>query len=39
VKEAAVDAFIKNVGKEYNEKIGYLAAFYVVEVGDGPIVL
>ncbi len=39
VKEAAVDAFIKNVGKEYNEKIGYLAAFYVVEVGDGPIIL
>jgi galactokinase len=39
VKEAAVEAFIKNVGKEYNEKIGYLAAFYVVEVGDGPIVL
>jgi galactokinase len=39
VKEAAVEAFIKNVGKEYNEKIGYLAAFYVVEVGDGPIIL
>ncbi len=39
VKEAAVEAFIKNVGKEYSEKIGYLAAFYVVEVGDGPIIL
>ncbi len=39
VKEAAVDQFIKNVGTEYNEKIGYLAAFYVVEVGDGPVVL
>ncbi len=39
VKEAAIDAFIENVGKEYQEKIGYLAAFYVVEVGDGPIIL
>ncbi len=39
VKEAAIDAFIEKVGKEYNEKIGYPAAFYVVEVGDGPIIL
>ncbi len=39
VKEAAVEAFIQKVGKEYNEKIGYLAAFYVVEVGDGPVIL
>ena len=39
VKEAAVDNFIKNVSKEYNDKIGYLAAFYVVEVGDGPVIL
>ncbi len=39
VKEDAVEAFIQNVGKEYIEKIGYPAAFYVVEVGDGPIIL
>ena len=39
VKEAAIDAFIEKVDKEYNEKIGYQAAFYVVEVGDGPIIL
>jgi galactokinase len=39
VKEESVDAFIKNVDKEYNEKIGYPAAFYVVEVGDGPVIL
>jgi galactokinase len=39
VKESAVDAFIENVGKEYQDKIGYLAAFYVVEVGDGPSIL
>ncbi len=39
VKEAFVDAFIRNVGKEYEERIGYPAAFYVVEVGDGPVQL
>ena len=39
VKGDAVDTFIKNVGNEYQEKIGYLAAFYVVEVGDGPILV
>lgn len=36
VKDADVDAFIKNVGAEYLEKIGYAADFYVVEIGDGP---
>ncbi len=36
VKEAYIDAFTRNVGQEYEEKIGYPAAFYVVEVGDGP---
>jgi galactokinase len=39
VKEAAIASFIQQVGKEYKEKIGYEADFYVVEVGDGPIVL
>lgn len=39
VKEAAVDAFIKNVGRQYLDRIGYEASFYVVEVGDGPVVL
>lgn len=39
VKEAAVDSFIKNVGEEYLDKLGYEAAFYVVEIGDGPMVL
>ena len=39
VKEEAVDSFIQNVGKEYKEKIGYDAAFYVVEVGNGPVIL
>jgi len=39
VKSAAIDAFIANVGKEYKDKIGYEASFYVVEIGDGPIVL
>jgi len=35
VKEEAVDGFIENVGKVYEEKIGYKATFYVVEIGDG----
>lgn len=39
VKEAAVPAFIENVGMAYKEKIGYAADFYVVEIGDGPTVL
>ena len=36
VKEEAVENFIKHVGKVYEEKIGYAADFYVVEIGDGP---
>ncbi len=39
VKESAVENFIDKVGKEYKENIGYEASFYVVEVGNGPIVL
>ena len=35
VKEEAVASFIENVGKAYEEQIGYAADFYVVEVGDG----
>ena len=35
VKEDAVKNFIENVGKIYEEKIGYKADFYVVEIGDG----
>ena len=36
VKADQVDRFIENVGKEYEEKIGYQADFYVVEIGSGP---
>ena len=36
VKDGAIDAFIEKVGKAYQEKIGYAADFYVVEIGDGP---
>ncbi len=36
VKSEAVDSFIRNVGKEYNEKTGLKADFYVVEAGGGP---
>lgn len=35
VKNDAIDMFIKNVGDEYLNKIGYAADFYVVEVGEG----
>ena len=36
VEERAIDDFIEKVGKAYEEKIGYAADFYVVELGDGP---
>ena len=39
VKTDKVDSFIQNVGKAYKEKIGYDADFYVVEIGEGPIML
>ncbi len=39
VKNECVDAFIREVGKEYLDTIGYAADFYVVEVGSGPYTL
>ncbi len=36
VKDAFIDAFIERVGTAYQNKIGYQADFYVVEIGDGP---
>ncbi len=39
VKADQVARFIENVGKEYEEKIGYQADFYVVEIGSGPVQL
>ena len=39
VKDEAIEAFQEKVGKAYLEKIGYAADFYVVEIGDGPVVL
>lgn len=35
VREDAVDKFIAEVGKAYNEIIGYPASFYVDDIGDG----
>ncbi|MBU3146792.1 galactokinase [Clostridium sp. CF012] len=35
VKDECVDDFIKNVGQEYKNKIGYEAVFYVAQIGDG----
>lgn len=39
VKDEAISAFKEQVGKAYEAKIGYAADFYVVEIGDGPVVL
>ena len=36
VKDEAIEAFIARVGAAYQDKIGYAADFYVVEIGDGP---
>lgn len=35
VENDKIDAFIKNVGKMYQEKTGLTADFYVVQIGDG----
>ena len=35
VRDDCIDAFIEQVGKTYEEKIGYSADFYVAGVGDG----
>lgn len=37
VKDECVDSFIRKVGEIYEERIGYKADFYVVEVGGGPV--
>ncbi|HKM04960.1 MAG TPA: galactokinase [Lachnospiraceae bacterium] len=39
VKESSIDLFIEQVGKEYKDKIGYGADFYIVNIGDGPRIL
>jgi galactokinase len=35
VKDECIDEFIQQVGKEYTEKTGLTAHFYVAEIGDG----
>lgn len=35
VKNDAVDTFISEIGRTYQEKVGHEAEFYVVEIGDG----
>lgn len=39
VKEENLRTFIREVGKEYTEKTGLQADFYVVEIGGQPVVL
>ncbi|MDK2801346.1 MAG: galactokinase [Clostridiales bacterium] len=35
VKNDYIDAFIENVGRQYAQKVGYEASFYVASIGDG----
>jgi galactokinase len=35
IKKEQTDEFIKSVGQQYKNKIGYEASFYTVEIGDG----
>ena len=39
VKDGAIDSFIEKVGAAYEEKIGYAADLYVVDIGDGADVM
>jgi galactokinase len=39
VESSCIPGFIDQVGKDYKAKIGYEAAFYIVEIGGGPVVL
>ncbi|HIU77468.1 MAG TPA: galactokinase [Candidatus Pelethocola excrementipullorum] len=39
VEDGAIEAFIATVGTAYQEKIGYAADFYVVDIGDGAGIL
>ena len=39
VKNDAVDGFVENIGKQYKEKVGHEADFYVVDIGEGAHVL
>lgn len=39
VEEDVVGEVIQQIGSMYEDKIGYAAEFYVVEVGNGPMVL
>jgi len=39
VKETAISTFRARVGKSYEEKIGYAADFYVVDIGNGTSII
>ncbi|MBQ9614445.1 MAG: galactokinase [Lachnospiraceae bacterium] len=36
VKDEAVEEFISRIGRIYEEKVGYPASFYTLEIGGGP---
>ena len=37
VREAYLESFIEGTGRMYTEKTGLKADFYIVEIGDGPV--
>lgn len=37
VENSCIDDFIKNVGADYKDKIGYEASFYIASTADGPM--
>lgn len=39
IKNEAVENAIESIGKAYEEKIGYKADFYVVDIGNGPEII
>ncbi|MBE5883873.1 MAG: galactokinase [Lachnospiraceae bacterium] len=39
VRDEVIDTFIQQVGEAYMVRIGYEADFYVVDIGEGPIIL
>ena len=39
VENNAIDDFIGQVGKQYQEKVGYPGEFYIAQISDGPKVL
>lgn len=39
VSDSALDLFQKQVGEAYRKRVGYDCTFYIVSIGDGPVIL